>query len=147
MVFRDEGIQGMVFGCAAIYLLAFVVLRMRLDGTGRMGARWSASLPAEFWLGGLMMLAVLSYALDYSQAVNSTQALTLVGGVVLGQGAALWVGMVCLLASDLLPANGLNPVKVHCYFSNAHIEFPPHALGQKIHCPHCQRDITLKEPA
>ena len=35
-VLRDAGTQWMVFGCAAIYLLAFVVLRMRLDGTGRM---------------------------------------------------------------------------------------------------------------
>jgi hypothetical protein len=26
-------------------------------------------------------------------------------------------------------------------------KFPPHAIGEKIPCPHCNMDITLKELA
>jgi hypothetical protein len=38
-------------------------------------------------------------------------------------------------------------LKTICFFCKGHIEFPPHAIGEKIHCPHCKMDITLKEPA
>lgn len=38
-------------------------------------------------------------------------------------------------------------LKMSCYFCEEHIEFPAHALGEKISCPHCKKDITLKEPA
>ena len=31
--------------------------------------------------------------------------------------------------------------------SGEHIEFPLHGLGQTIACPHCEMDVTLKEPA
>jgi predicted RNA-binding Zn-ribbon protein involved in translation (DUF1610 family) len=39
-----------------------------------------------------------------------------------------------------------NPfLKSECYFCKGHVEFPAHALGEKILCPHCQRHITLKD--
>jgi len=41
-------------------------------------------------LVGLLAVVALVYAFDYTQAVKSTQALTLLGGAVLGQGAAFW---------------------------------------------------------
>jgi hypothetical protein len=96
-----------------MYLLAFVILHRRLAGGGEGGAgdvedgRWemedAASLlrtgwglaapwlgePA-FWLTGLMVLAAVAYMLDYAQAVKSTQALTLIGAAMIGQGAAVW---------------------------------------------------------
>jgi DNA-directed RNA polymerase subunit RPC12/RpoP len=34
-----------------------------------------------------------------------------------------------------------------CHFCKEHIEFPAHALGRKISCPHCNRSITLMERA
>jgi hypothetical protein len=112
-VLRDPGMQWMVFVCAGMYLLAFVILHRRLAGGGEGGAgdvedgRWemedAASLlrtgwglaapwlgePA-FWLTGLMVLAAVAYMLDYAQAVKSTQALTLIGAAMIGQGAAVW---------------------------------------------------------
>jgi len=88
----DPGTQCMVFVCAGTYFLGFAVLRRHLASAGRMGTRWSASLPVGVLLVGLMALAAVAYAFDYTQAVKSTQALTLIGGVVLGQGAALWEG-------------------------------------------------------
>jgi DNA-directed RNA polymerase subunit RPC12/RpoP len=35
-------------------------------------------------------------------------------------------------------------LKTSCYFCKGHVEFPAHALGRKIACPHCKREITLK---
>jgi hypothetical protein len=89
---RDPGTQWMVFVCAGVYFLAFVVLRRRLAGGGRTGTRWNASLPGEVWLAGLMAVAALAYALGCSQAAQSTLALTLLGAAMLGQGAAYWEG-------------------------------------------------------
>jgi hypothetical protein len=37
-------------------------------------------------------------------------------------------------------------LKTVCYFCKGHVGFPAHAIGEKIHCPHCKMDITLKEP-
>jgi hypothetical protein len=88
----DAGTQWMVFACAGAYFLTFLVLRRRLAGGGRTGTRWNESLPDELWLLGLLALAAVAYALGYAEAVKSTQALTLLGGALLGQGAALWEG-------------------------------------------------------
>lgn len=41
----------------------------------------------------------------------------------------------------------LKSLKIACPECQGHIEFPAHALGQKIACPHCKMAITLKEPA
>ena len=38
-------------------------------------------------------------------------------------------------------------VKMVCPSCGGHIEFPSHALGQKIDCPHCAKTITLLRPA
>ena len=89
-VLSDPGTQWMVCVCAGIYFLGFVVLRGRLAGWRRTGTRWNASLPGEAWLLGLLGVGALAYALDYTQAVKSTQALTLLGAAMIGQGAALW---------------------------------------------------------
>jgi hypothetical protein len=37
-------------------------------------------------------------------------------------------------------------VKMVCPSCGGHIEFPSHALGQKIGCPHCAKTITLLQP-
>ena len=89
---RDPGVQWMVFVCAGMYLVGFLVLRWRLGGPGSSGTRWNASLPREVWLLGLVGIAAFAYALDYTQTAKSTQALTLVGAAMVGQGAALWEG-------------------------------------------------------
>jgi hypothetical protein len=38
-------------------------------------------------------------------------------------------------------------LKISCFFCKEHIEFPGHAIGEKLKCPHCKMDITLKELA
>ena len=90
-ILRDPGTQWMVFVCAGLYLLAFAVLRFRLTGVGKSWTRWNASLPpGEVWLAGLVVVAALAYALQYPEAVKSTQALTLVGAAMMGQAIAFW---------------------------------------------------------
>src|ERR1035437_5390234 len=84
----DLGTQWMVFVCASLYFLTFVILRRRLAAAGE--ELWLRE-PA-YWVVGLIALSALAYTLDYSQAVKSGQALTLIGVAMLGQGAALWEG-------------------------------------------------------
>jgi prepilin-type N-terminal cleavage/methylation domain-containing protein len=38
-------------------------------------------------------------------------------------------------------------LKKTCFFCEQHIEFPAHFIGEKMPCPHCKMDITLKERA
>ena len=103
----DPGTQWMVFTCASAYFLVFVVLGSRLvvaredggwgiaDRVGIVQRRWGLAPEAwlrepDYWVAGLIAVSALAYTLDYPQAVKSTQALTLLGGATLGQGAAVW---------------------------------------------------------
>jgi len=38
-------------------------------------------------------------------------------------------------------------LKISCLTCDGHIEFPANILGQKIPCPHCRAEITLRAPA
>ncbi len=86
----DQETQRMLFACAGTYLVAFVTLRRRLVGAGRIGAGWSVCFPPELWLGGLLVAVALAYAFDFGQASKSTDALTLLTAIMLGQAVALW---------------------------------------------------------
>src|SRR5208282_30340 len=86
----DGDTQWMVFISAGVYFLAFVLLRRRLAGGRRTGTGWNASLAGELCLLGLLAVAALAYAFNYTQAVKSTHALTLLGAAALGQGAGVW---------------------------------------------------------
>ena len=80
-ILLDPGSQWMAFSCLGIYLTAFLFFRYH-------GIRcfWRAVNP-DLWLAcGLVIIAVL-YAIHY---VPSTQALTLLGGAVVGHGMAFW---------------------------------------------------------
>ena len=37
-------------------------------------------------------------------------------------------------------------LKMTCVLCGGHVEFPVHAIGQKIPCPHCAKTITLLKP-
>ncbi len=83
-IFRDPETAWMVFLCLAVYFAAFLFFRYR--GTP---VFWRVANP-DLWLAcGLAIIAAL-YAIDY---VPSTQALTLLGGAVLGQGMAFWASL------------------------------------------------------
>lgn len=80
-LFVDSATQWMFFLYLGIYCAAFLFFRNR---TTR--CFWRAANP-NLWLAcGLVIIAAL-YSTDY---VPSTQALALLGGMVLGQGTAFW---------------------------------------------------------
>jgi hypothetical protein len=105
-VLVDPGTQWLVFVCAGIYFLGFVVLRRRLAGAEASGGGgWRVEgggsrcgLAAQcleepaFWLSGLLVLGALAYGINYTAAVKTTNALTLLGAAVVGQAAACWEG-------------------------------------------------------
>jgi O-antigen ligase len=82
-VFRDPGTQWMVFLCLGVHFTTFLFLRTRI-ATGFLRAA-----DPNLWLTCALLISAVLYAIDYSQ---STQALTLLAGAVLGQGAAVWAG-------------------------------------------------------
>ena len=89
-VLSDPGTQWMVFLCASIYLLGFVVLRIRLDRTTSQGQRVKSPASGAVFFAGFMVVAASAYAFCYAEAVRSTEALALVGGAMIGQGAGFW---------------------------------------------------------
>ena len=58
--------------------------------------------------------------------------------------------VVCPGCNQSVTLRKAETLKMTCYFCQGHVEFPAHAIGQKMKCPQkngCQMDITLKEPA
>ena len=82
---RDAGSQWMVFLCLAVYFVVCNLLRLRLADR----CFWSPNNP-DLWLAGALGAGSLVYALNYSAAAASTQALALLAGATLGQGLAVW---------------------------------------------------------
>ena len=65
-----------------------------MDRASTVRARWGLApqwlREPAFWLSGLVLLAGMAYVSNYTQAAESTLALLLLGGLVLGQGTAVW---------------------------------------------------------
>ena len=100
----------MVFVCAGIYFIAFLMLRRRLAGAGRARALRYSRLPGDVFLVAFVAVAALAYALGYTEAVKSTPALTLTGGAMLGQAAALWAGRRRIANSQWQMANAAGEI-------------------------------------
>lgn len=84
-VLRDAETQWMVFLCLGSYFLGFVLVQSRHNPQ----MCWGLDKP-NIWLTGTVVIAVASYALHYSTASKSIQALTFLFGAVLGQSVAAW---------------------------------------------------------
>ncbi len=83
-VLLDPETQWMFFLCLGIYFSVFLVVRFR----GASGLSESANL--SFWLGSVLVISAVSYAVAYSASI---QALILLGGAALGQGTAFWAAL------------------------------------------------------
>ena len=83
--FRDAGTQWIVFLCLGVYFVVFNLLRFQV------AARlfWRLHNP-DLWLAAALATGSLVYALNYSVAAASTQALMLLAGATLGQVVAVW---------------------------------------------------------
>ncbi len=84
-VFRDSATQWMVFICCAVYFITLELLRRRTTS----GHFWHCRNP-QVWVAAFLVFTGLHYAFNYKSASGSTYALMLLGGAVLGKGAAVW---------------------------------------------------------
>lgn len=82
-VFRNTETQWMVFLCLAIYFTVFLFFRSRA-----VSDFWRAANP-NLWLALGLFISAIFYGVNYSPSLD---ALTLLGGAVLGQGVAVWAG-------------------------------------------------------
>ena len=83
-VFRDSGMQWMVFLCVAANFLMLFLLQCRISGLN-----FGRAVNPSLWLVGLLLIGTLDYTFNYSTAVQPTQALILLAGAALGSGAAV----------------------------------------------------------
>ena len=70
-------------------------------------------------------------------------------GLALGSYAAaiaLWFSTGFQTARPVEARQPDDSLKMTCVLCGGHIEFPSHAIGQKIPCPHCAKTITLLKP-
>ena len=131
---------------------------------------WLSTCFALFWLGLLWMhchlqgtcLGSLTDPLHLSRGVIGFIMQLLPLGLLIGSYAALFhlwfasgggtqsrtVQMAAKPNTDrTAPAILVQFLKISCSSCDGHIEFPVHALGQKISCPHCANTITLLSPS
>jgi predicted RNA-binding Zn-ribbon protein involved in translation (DUF1610 family) len=69
--------------------------------------------------------------------IGATSAYLLIGSI----------GILCFERRMVRMVKTATFLKISCVSCGGHIEFPPHAVGQKIQCPHCAKNITLLSPA
>jgi hypothetical protein len=58
----------------------------------------------------------------------------------------LFTGSAALLLGDFLAKPEEVPLKAFCVHCGGHIAFSAGNLGQKVPCPHCQKETTLRMP-
>ena len=63
-----------------------------------------------------------------------------------GIAAFMLAGSLIALWCARLEARAPKAVKISCPACDGHLEFPDHAMGRKIPCPHCQAELTLSKP-
>lgn len=82
--FREPASQWIVVTCSAVYFLTFNLLRQLRSGS----PFWRMASPA-LWLTATLAVTTLAYLLDHQLGARTTQALVMIGGATIGQGAAL----------------------------------------------------------
>jgi len=88
-IFRDPGIQWILFACCVVYFLTCHLLKQQVSQIRTW--RWE---DPDLWLMGSMGLVTVQYALDYATASRDSQALTLIAGMVIGKGVGVWATWV-----------------------------------------------------
>ena len=58
----------------------------------------------------------------------------------------LFIGSAALLLGNFLAKPEVISLKTFCVHCGGHIAFSAGNLGQKIPCPHCQKETTLRKP-
>ena len=102
-IYRDSATQWMLVFCLAIYFISFLVLERRIvdaaphpnhppfRGGKEIRTVFCGNLfNPNFWLAGLVLLALLPYALAYDRTWHSRQIPILMAGIIIGKAIATW---------------------------------------------------------
>lgn len=100
------------------------------------GLRWMHFHPQTTCTG------VLTDPLHLSQGLTGWATAALPLYLLTGCYAAL-IYLKVQPEKSLAPHRQEGFIKMACVLCDGHIEFPGHATGQKIPCPHCDKPITL----
>jgi hypothetical protein len=84
---HDPGLQWLVTFSIAIYFFGFCWIRVRQPRCSLLEPK-----TPSFWLAGAMLIALISYFLNYADSVQSTATLVLLTSAALGQGVEAWSG-------------------------------------------------------
>jgi hypothetical protein len=155
--------RGLSLGCVACLTTSLVAYRIGL---------WTRGWPHPALLLGSLMEALNIAPLIADGLVTVTSVYLLIGsGAIFCSGlrgerpnskrcSALpaakksnspskthWPENSCPLCKTAMTLRAPENLKMSCHFCTENIEFPAHALGQKIPCPHCNMTVILKQPA
>jgi hypothetical protein len=117
-------------GTLALGLIAWLAVNFAVYRVGLWTMSWHHPYA---WLAGLMG------GLDISPLIADGIVAVILAYLLIGGIAMLWVKRRTIQTKGFL--------KMSCVSCDGHVEFPAHALGQKIPCPHCEKTITLLNPA
>jgi hypothetical protein len=132
------GMAELVVACLCLFtnkrtlslgLLAWLVANLAIYRVGL----WTMGWPHPYaWVVGLVN------GLDVSPRIadliiGATSAYLLIGSI-----AVLWIERRMVKAANFL--------KMSCPSCGVHIRFAIQNVGQKISCPHCQKETTLRKP-
>jgi ribosomal protein S27E len=111
-------------------LLAWLVANLAAYRIGL----WTMGWPHPYaWVAGL---------------INGLNISPRIADLIIGVASAyLLVGSIAMLWFERRTAQAATFLKISCVSCGGHIEFPANAVGQKIQCPHCAKNITLLSPA
>jgi hypothetical protein len=135
-------------------VVALICLFGRRVGFQIGGLAWLATNFAVFWIGLFWMhcrlqgtcLGSLTDPLHLSRGEAGHIIAFIPLYLLVGSYAALawfWVDQKTVR----LRKPALESLKISCVSCGGHIEFPANAVGRKIQCPHCAKNITLLSPA
>lgn len=130
-----------LFGCQAPLQSGLIAMLVTNFMVYRVGLLWQGC-PTQWGCLGNPLDQLKFFSGTADEAMFLIFAFLLVGSCV----AAVWLW---LHEPDLVNKckDQLESLKIACPDCGVHIGFAGNALGQKISCPHCHMDITLKEPA
>ena len=132
------GIAEIIFACICLFiskrtlilgLLAWLVFNLAAYRIGL----WTMGWPHPYaWVAGL------TNGLNFSPRLAD-----LIGSTAL---AYLFAGSVAMLWLERRTLKALQSIKMFCPACGGKIKFSVNNVGQKIPCPHCRKDTTLRKP-
>lgn len=130
------GAMGVAVACIIIRRPRFKLAHVLWFATNlmiyRLGLQWQGVPDAHGYLGSL------------AHAFNLSDGFT--NGLLNLLFLYLFTGSAALLLWDFLAKPEAVPLKTFCVHCGGHIAFSADNVGQKVLCPHCRKETTLRKP-